>query len=132
MFKATITGNLGRDPEQRTVGGQTLTTFSVAVRTARKDKATGTYATEWIVVNLWGKRGDFWNSTLKTGNKIMAIGDLSHTTYVNKEGKTVNLVELTCTDIENLTPRDEQSASAEGNGDSTTRDFAVTEDELPF
>src|SRR6478736_4051626 len=47
MISATIIGNLGRDAETKTVGGTTVTSFSVASST----KVKGEDATNWVTCN---------------------------------------------------------------------------------
>ena len=104
MINATITGHLGRDPEQRTFGDQTVTTFSVAANSIRKDKETGAPYTMWINVSMWGKRGEYWLNNLSKGSKVLITGELIQRTYMsNKTNKQETILEMTCDTIENLT-----------------------------
>lgn len=132
MFKATITGYLGRDPEQRTFNDQTVTRFSVGVRTVKKDKETGQNTTDWVEVSIWGKRGDYWNQNLRKGSKVVISGDLSHGSFVGKDGVTKNTIELNCSDIEHMAPRDPQSADAPAQAPAAGGFTETPEDELPF
>ena len=129
MFNAIITGNLGKDPEQRTVGESTVTVFSVAARTAKKDKETGNSISEWVDVVIWGKRGDYWHQNLHKGNKVVVTGTLSHRAYLTKDGQPACSIELNCAEIESMTPRDPQSGTAAPNTGGFTE---VDSDELPF
>lgn len=132
MFNATITGHLGKDPEQRTFNDMTVTRFSVGVRTMKKDKETGLPISEWVEVSIWGKRGDYWKDVLHKGSRIIATGDLTHSSYVNKNGETVFTTELNCTGIENLTPRDAQSGTAASAPNAGGITEVEDNDELPF
>ena len=77
----TITGNVGKDPEQRTTqGGDTVTTFSVAVRQGFKQDAP----TVWFRCNVWGKRGDNIKQHLAKGAKATVVGELTIGEYQGK------------------------------------------------
>ncbi len=70
----TITGNVGKDPEQRTTqGGDTVTSFSVAVKQGWGDRAT----TNWFRCSVWGKRGDTIREYMAKGAKATVIGELT-------------------------------------------------------
>lgn len=136
MINATITGHLGRDPEQRTFGDQTVTTFSVAANSIRKDKETGAPYTMWINVSMWGKRGEYWLNNLSKGSKVLITGELIQRTYMsNKTNKQETILEMTCDTIENLTPRParEESDSAAPAANNNLGGFTeVDDEELPF
>lgn len=134
MIKAVISGYIGRDPEQRTYNDQTVTSFSVAARTSRKDKDTGMAVTEWVNVSIWGKRGDFWYNNLSKGSKVIVTGELTHRVYTKKDGSTDFSLEMSCDDIENCTPRTEQSGEgAPAAGNNPLGGFTEVDDgELPF
>lgn len=128
MIKSTVIGNLGRDPEQRTVGEQTVTSFTVAARTGRKDKE-GNPLTEWVNVSIWGKRGDYWYQNLHKGSKVAVTGTLTHRMYTRKDGTPDVSLELSCDDIENCSPKPAQGDEAP----AATGGFTEVDDgELPF
>lgn len=129
MFKATAVGFIGRDPEQRTYNDQTVTSFSVAARTSRKDKETGEYHTEWVNVSMWGKRGDFWYQNLKKGTKVIVMGELTHRVYQDKDGETRVSLDMSCDDIEVCSQR-ATTENAEGDTKKTTDEMMDLE--LPF
>lgn len=87
----TITGNLGRDPEQRTTqGGDTVTSFSVAVRQGFKRDA----ASVWFRCSVWGKRGDTIASNLRKGSKVTVVGDLTIGEYQGKPQYDVRVADV--------------------------------------
>jgi len=79
MISATIIGNLGRDAETKTVGGTTVTSFSVASST----KVKGEDATTWVTCNYWGKGGESVASYLQKGKTVACSGSL--TTRLNND-----------------------------------------------
>ena len=77
----TITGNVGKDPEQRsTQSGDSVTSFSVAVRQGFKRDAP----TVWFRCSVWGKRGDTIREHLRKGMKATVVGDLTIGEYQGK------------------------------------------------
>lgn len=77
----TITGNVGKDAEQRTTqGGDTVTSFSVGVRQGWGDRAS----TNWYRCSVWGKRGDTVRDHLRKGMKVTVNGELSIGEYNGK------------------------------------------------
>jgi single-strand DNA-binding protein len=71
MFKGTVIGNLGGDPEMRyTAEGQAVCNFSVASNETRK----GVKETTWVRVTAWGKLAEACNQYLKKGSKVYAEG----------------------------------------------------------
>lgn len=69
----TITGNLGRDPETRTAGDKTVTSFSIADSTydyrAKKER------TIWRNVEVWGRLGERCAEYLRKGMHATVIGE---------------------------------------------------------
>ena len=72
MINATISGNLGRDAELKTVsGGKVLCKFSVASKGRKKDDET-----EWVTCSLWGPRGQAIAGILTKGTRVVVVGSL--------------------------------------------------------
>ncbi len=72
--KFIITGNLGREPEQRTSQkGTAMTTFSVATEAALQG-ADGKPATLWVDVVTTGKQAEFCAQYLHQGDKVLVEG----------------------------------------------------------
>jgi single stranded DNA-binding protein len=84
----TILGNLGQDPETRTVAQTTCTTLSVAV-TRRIPKADGQKEerTTWWRVQVWGARGEAAATHLRKGDPIICTGWPELRNYTDKDGR---------------------------------------------
>lgn len=86
----TIIGNLGRDPEVRTLpDGKKVANFSVACTDSWKDKDTGEKKekTEWINVSLFGGTADVAEKYLHKGSKVCVIGKVRTRKWTDKDGK---------------------------------------------
>jgi single-strand DNA-binding protein len=79
---AVIHGRLGRDPETRTVGSDTVTKLNVASDHGWGDKKT----TTWISVDVWGKRGESVAKILKKGSEVVIRGEV-YTREYEKDGQ---------------------------------------------
>jgi single-strand DNA-binding protein len=98
LNRATIIGNLGRDPEIRTLdSGTKVANFSVATSESWKDKATGERKerTQWhnVVVFNDGLAGII-ERNLSKGSKVFVAGAIENRKYTDKQG-----VERTTTEI---------------------------------
>lgn len=80
MKNITIAGHIGKDAETRTTqGGDSVTSFNVAVSTGKDSPAL------WFQASLWGKRGTALKPYLTKGSKVVVSGDFSTREH---EGKT--------------------------------------------
>lgn len=84
IFKATIVGNIGKDPEMSaSQAGKSILKFSVA--TSRKPR-DGAEITTWVRVTLFGNDADFWIDKLAKGDKVLVIGNYEFATYNKNDG----------------------------------------------
>lgn len=90
MQLLVITGNVGKDPEQRQAGSDTVTTFSVGVRQGWGDKSS----TNWFRCNVWGKRGDTIREHVAKGMKVTVTGELTIGEYQGKPQFDVRVNDL--------------------------------------
>ncbi len=88
LNKSQIIGNLGRDPETRTLtGGGMVCTISIGTDEGYKDKNTGERVerTEWHRVEAFGKLAEIMAEYLKKGSKVYIEGK-SRTDEYEKDG----------------------------------------------
>lgn len=90
-----VFGNLGKDPESRTVGADKVVKFSVAVNHKRKDQES----TSWFNVDVWGKQGDACAEYLHKGSKVMVAGSLEIRTY-EKDGEKRTSADIRATQVD--------------------------------
>ncbi|HLF28494.1 MAG TPA: single-stranded DNA-binding protein [Anaerolineae bacterium] len=92
LNRVQLIGNLGRDPEARfTANGRKYATFSVAVDRAWKS-ADGEKqeATDWFLVNAWGKLADVCLNYLRKGRLVFVEGRLRSERWEDKEGGEIH------------------------------------------
>lgn len=83
MNSITLSGNVGNDPESRTIpSGDTVVTVSIADTFGPKDARK----TNWFRCEFWGKRGEVIMKYVKKGNKLTVVGQLKVDTYTDKNG----------------------------------------------
>ena len=86
LNRVQLIGRLGRDPEARfTANGKKYATFTLAVNRTWKS-ATGEKqeATDWFLVNAWGKLADICLSYLKKGRLVFVEGRLNSERWEDK------------------------------------------------
>jgi len=90
-------GNLGRDVEVRTTqNGTSVATLAIPIQSGYGDNAV----TSWVRATLWGKRCEGGlMQYLKKGTSVSVTGEISLTTYTNKEGVEKSSLEMKIDDI---------------------------------
>ena len=70
--KVLLLGNLGKDPEMRTLeGGVSVAKFPLATSESHKDKSGNKIEqTEWHNIVLWRNQAEFAAKYLKKGNTV--------------------------------------------------------------
>jgi single-strand DNA-binding protein len=125
LNKVMLIGRVGRDPESKTVGETSLSSFSVATTFKSKEKEL----TEWHQVTAWGKLGEIAQQILHKGDKVYIEGRISYNTVGEGEAKKT-YTQITATNLINLTAKaGSGQASSSGLTQSTT---AVADEDIPF
>lgn len=130
MNKATLIGNLTRDPEARTTpNGVNVCSFSIAVNRRRANQQ-GERETDFFNIVAWRSLGDVCGRYLSKGRKVCVIGEIQNRSHDGKDGVKRYVTEIIADDVEFLTPRDEAPKVQE----NVTREGFEEEcdDDLPF
>jgi single-strand DNA-binding protein len=93
--KVILLGNLGKDPEVRSLeGGKKVAKFSLATTESYKDRdGNRVENTEWHNVEFWGAVVDIIEKYLKKGNQVYIEGKLRTKRYVTEiVGQQLNLI----------------------------------------
>lgn len=97
MKKIIVTGNVGRDPEQRTLpSGESFVVFSLAVSSGTKANPK----TDWLEISCNGKTAEVVQTYVRKGTKLLVEGTPSANAYINKEGKPVATLRVSANNIE--------------------------------
>lgn len=161
LNKVTLIGNVGGEPEVRTVGnGGRVATFSLATGRSWTDQSGNKQEkTEWHKCVAWnGGRGtglaDVVEKYVRKGEKLYVEGEIEYRQYQDKEGQTRYVTEIKVKELmllggrpggmggDDMEPRRAapapraKSASAAAPSDSGFTDFPGAlqdeDDDLPF
>ena len=95
--KVILIGNLGRDPEVRTIATGKIANFTVATSETWKDKATGERKeqTEWHRVVIFNANlAEVAERMLQKGTKVYIEGTLRTRKWQNQQGQDVYTTEV--------------------------------------
>ena len=125
--QVTLIGHLGKDPETKTVGSDTVTSFSLA--TSRKRK--GEECTTWWNCSMWGKRGETIRQYLGKGDPILVTGEPYQRPYTTKDGREGVALEVDVRDWSFVGVKGDQSAPRQSSQPPSAgrTDY---DDEIPF
>ncbi len=96
LNKVSLIGNLGKDPELRTLeGGVNTVSFPFATSESYKDKNGDRQEnTEWHNIVAWRAIADNINKLLKKGSTVYIEGKLKTRTWTTKEGDKKYMTEI--------------------------------------
>lgn len=112
--KATITGNITRDPELRqTQGGTSVLTIGVAVNDRRKNQQTGEWEDypNFIDCTIFGNRATGVAPHLEKGMKVAIEGKLNQSRWQADDGTNRSKIEIIVDEIEFMSRQQGQTAS---------------------
>lgn len=91
----TLTGNLGRDAENRVLqDGTSVLSFSVADSSPGNDKPA-----IWWECGLFGKRADTLAQYMRKGTKVTVVGQVTEREYQAKDGTKKKAFSVRVTDV---------------------------------
>lgn len=127
MISATIIGRLTRDPEQQQAGQYNVTHFTVASNSTRKNR-DGEYDTTFVRCTVFGRQGDVIAQRFQRGQPIIVSGELSTSTWQDKQGQERTSTELNVQNF-SFAPQDKfQSQTPAQQG----QEEEITDDDMPF
>jgi single-strand DNA-binding protein len=85
--KVILVGILGRDPEMRQAGGQTVAILRLATSRSWIDKRTGQRREEceWHDIEVWGRQGELCRQYLAKGRQVYVAGRLKTDRWKDKQ-----------------------------------------------
>lgn len=121
MNIATISGNLGRDPDVRQLGSGSVANFTVAVNNSYKDKSG-----EWVEQTAWIRCAAFGAlapkaAELRKGDGVVVSGKIEVRQWQDKDGNKRESTEINAYTIE--------ATRKLGQPQPTRQDLS---DEIPF
>lgn len=136
--KAIVVGNLGNDPESRTLpSGGAVTNISVATSESWKDKSTGENQerTEWHKIVFFNRLGEIAAEYLKKGSKVYVEGQLRTRKWQDKDGNDRYTTEIIGDEMQML---DSKGADTGGRSAPAAKApaaspaAAIDDDDIPF
>lgn len=109
--RATLLGNVGRDPEIKVTGGGTsVASFSIATSERYKDKS-GEWQdrTEWHNVVAYGRNADIIRDYVRKGSKLYVEGRIQTRSWDGKDGSKQYRTEIVVDQVVLLTGGEKQS-----------------------
>lgn len=107
--RATLLGNVGKDPEARaTTSGTAVTTISLATSKQWRDKTTGEAreSTEWHRVICYDRLAEIACQYLRKGSKVYIEGEIQSREYTTREGETRRSYEILARELVLLDSRE--------------------------
>lgn len=118
--KVILIGNLGRDPEVRTIpSGQTVASFSMATSRRWRDRdGNRQEQTEWHDIVVWGRQAEVAGQYLTKGQRIYVEGRLQTRSWEDRQtGEKKYRTEIVCENFQMLGGgRDGGSGGGGGGG----------------
>ncbi|MDB5798464.1 MAG: ssb [Paucimonas sp.] len=117
--KVIIVGNLGRDPETRSMpSGDSVTNIAVATTDSWKDKTTGEKKeqTEWHRVSFFGRLAEIAAQYLRKGSQVYIEGSLRTRKYTDKDGVEKYATEIRAETMQMLGSKQGSAPMDEGGG----------------
>jgi single-strand DNA-binding protein len=130
-------GNLGRDPETKTIpSGQTVTNFSLACNEVWKDKnGEKQERVEWVRVIAWGTLGENCGKYLAKGRQAYVEGKLQTRKWQDKDGNDRWTTEVVARNVVFLGGGKGQQDSGSSGSNNSTDDYGpppVEDENIPF
>lgn len=80
-----ISGNLGSDPQTKSIGSSTVTSFSVAVNKRTMVDGEWTDTTVWWNIDVFGKLGETCAKYLTKGRRVTVEGKVQGRAYLKDD-----------------------------------------------
>lgn len=102
--KVIIMGNVGADPEVRTLqGGGKVASLRVATTEKYKDRdGSVKEVTEWHNVVVWNKPAEFVEQNIKKGSLVFVEGKLTTRQWVDQSGTKRYVTEIKSESIQHI------------------------------
>lgn len=107
--RVTVTGNLTRDPELKSIGGEDsgieVCELRIAVNARRKQGNDWVDRPNYFDVTVWGARGKLCNDWLSKGRGVAIDGRLEWREWAGKDGKHREAVTIVADNVQFLWPK---------------------------
>ena len=104
LNKVQLIGNVGNDPEIRTLQGNSKNAqFRLATTTRYKDSnGTAQEETEWHNIVTWNNKADFVEKYIHKGNELYVEGKIKSRSWTDQQGNKRYITEIVADNIQIL------------------------------
>jgi single-strand DNA-binding protein len=133
LNKVQLIGNVGQEPEAKSVNDNRLVTFTLATTKKFKDKAgTVQTQTEWHNIVIWGKLAEIVEKYVKKGSKLYLEGEIKTESY-EKDGVKKYATKIVCSDMKMLDSKpSENTAAPQQSQQAAPQQNQEEGEDLPF
>jgi single-strand DNA-binding protein len=139
LNKVMLIGNLGMDPEIRYFDdGRSLGRLRIATTEVYRDREGNRQErTDWHTVVVRNRLAELCKKYLRKGSKIFVEGRIQYRDYIDNQGQQRFVAEIIATNIDFLSPRNQQTyqSPAEGQaaepGQAKSSSADITKPESP-
>lgn len=139
MNKVFLSGNVGKDPDFRTLeSGSQVLMFSIAINENYKDK-NGEWVdkTQWFNIVVWGKSAEYLSKKIFKGYKVLVEGKMSNRKYQAKDGSEKQVTDVIGLKVEVFTKQAQGFDESNYNPPAEEakekgENLSLAEDDLPF
>ena len=138
LNRALLIGNVGNDPEIRTIGNNDkVASFRLATTERYKDRNGEVKEnTEWHQVTAWGKMADIVEKFVKKGSQVYVEGKITTRKWTDKDGNDRYTTEIRAEGLQILGKKESAPAPATRQEESPALKALKEEDnpeqDLPF
>ena len=137
MNSVNLVGRLTADPELKYIGeDRALCKFCIAVSRDYKNK-DGAILTDFINVELWGKKAEVLCQYASKGSLIGVEGSLRIEKYLNKDGETRSATKIHANNFhflgsKNKTSENNKLFERDNLFENVLNEDEISEEEIPF
>lgn len=106
-----LEGYLTRDPQEKSIEGSALSSFSVASNRFYKKNGAQVQETSFINVDVWGKTAEYCNQYLKKGSGVRVIGRLKQERWVDTEEKNHSTIKIVAEHVDFFNSKQKYTSS---------------------
>ena len=135
MNKVILMGRLTADPDVRVTAGEEAHTVARASIAVDRKYSKGEQKADFIRLEAWNKKAEFFEKYLKKGSKVLVVGSIRTGSYQDRDGKTQYTTDILVEEVEFADSKkgDDAGASApETNNNGFINIPEGIEEELPF
>lgn len=134
--KIILIGNLGRDPEIRSLpSGTPVCEFSLATNHRWRDRdGNQQEKTEWFRVSVFGRQAEVAGRYMSRGRQVYVEGRLETRTYEDRSGEKRFSLDVRCDNFQLLGQRGDAEPSSRDDDSSLPSSPSDTaeDDDIPF